>query len=95
MPTLCGMVDARERLREWITRSRLTQREAAKLLGIHYTFLSQILNRSGRKRSPALATAVRIEQVTGIPVEAWVPTDVDETYQTDQDSAGKHQIGKA
>jgi transcriptional regulator with XRE-family HTH domain len=69
------MKDARTRLIEWLERSKLSQRKGADLLGVHYTFLNQIL--SGR-RSPALATAVKIEQVTGVPVEAWVPTTVDD-----------------
>lgn len=73
------MQSGRERLREWIERSKLTQRTAAELLGMHYTFVNQIL--SGR-RSPALGTAVWIERITGIPVEAWMPTEVDGERQT-------------
>lgn len=92
MPTLRGMPDGRERLRDWIARSRLTQRAAAKLLGMHYTFLSQILSGD---RSPALKTAVRIERVTGIPVEAWMPSDVaDELVAVAADSR-KRKVGKA
>lgn len=66
------MLSARERLRDWMERSKLTQRAAARLLGMHYTFLSQLLN---DLRTPALGTAVRIERITGIPVEAWMPTE--------------------
>lgn len=61
----------RERLAAWIERSKLTQRAAAKLLGFHYTALNQIL--SGR-HVPALANAMKIERVTGIAAEAWLPT---------------------
>lgn len=68
------MKPAREQLREWLTRAKLTQRAAARAFGMHYTFLSQILNSD---RSPALATAVRLERITGIPVEAWLTTDDD------------------
>lgn len=68
------MNEGRTRLRAWMERSRLTQRKAAEMLGMHYTFLSQILN---DLRTPALATAIRIERITGIPVEAWMPTEVD------------------
>lgn len=67
------MIPGREQLREWMTRAKLNQRAAAKVLGMHYTFLSQILN---NLRSPALGTAVRIEQLTGVPAESWVPTSV-------------------
>jgi transcriptional regulator with XRE-family HTH domain len=64
-------MEARERLAAWITRAGLTQRAAAKLFGVHYTFLNQILR--GR-RVPALANAVTIERETGIAPGAWVPT---------------------
>lgn len=64
-------MDGRERLKRWLERSQINQREAARIIGIHFTHLSQIL--SGR-RSPGLANAVVIERETGIPVEAWVPT---------------------
>lgn len=60
----------RERLRDWIVRSKVTQREAAKILGLDHTLLNQIL--SGR-RKPGLANAFKIERVTGIAAGAWVP----------------------
>lgn len=60
-----------DRLKAWMGRAKLTQREAARLFGIHYTYLNQIL--SGR-RVPALAHAVTIERETGIPVEVWLPS---------------------
>ena len=52
---------------------------------MHYTFLSQLLTEDpDRQRTPALATAVRIERVTGVPVEAWMPTDVDDEPEPDR-----------
>ena len=87
------MVDGRTRLREWIDRSKMTDRAAAQLLGIHFTFLSQILN-SGRDRSPSLKTAVRIERVTGIPVEAWMPTEVDDEFDMVVTLPSKRKIDK-
>lgn len=65
--------EGQRRLKAWLERSKLSQRAAAKLLGMHWTFLSQICR---GERSPALATAVRLYRATGIPVEAWLPTDV-------------------
>lgn len=85
------MHDGRTRLREWMNRAKLNQRSAAELLGMHYTFLSQILNND---RSPALATAVRIERITGIPVEAWVTTDVDDEHAAVSAKAGRAKIGR-
>lgn len=58
----------RERLAEYCKRSRLKQYELADLLGMHESSLSQVL--SGRRR-PGLDVSLRIEAVTGIPVNAW------------------------
>lgn len=92
MPTLLSiMSQGQERLRDWIGRSKLSQRAAADLLDMHWTFLNQILN---DKRSPALATAVRIERMTGIPVEAWMPTDVDSQPVGAGGKNGKRKVGK-
>lgn len=74
--------DGAERLAQWIKRSRLNQMEAAELIGIDQTQLSQILN---GKRRPGLDNAVKIERATGLAVEAWVPTVVD--VEPDQTSA--------
>lgn len=65
-------MQGRERLTAWIARSKVTQREAARILGLDHTFLNQILR--GR-RVPALANAMKIERITGIAAEAWLPTD--------------------
>ena len=63
----------RDRLKQWIERAHLSQRQAAHLFGMHYTFLNQIL--SGRKL-PGLANAIAIERETGIATRTWMPTTV-------------------
>lgn len=90
-PTLERM-NGRERLQQWLDRSRLSQRALARLLGFHFTHVSQIL--SGR-RNPGLANAVLIEQKTGIPVEAWVATSVAHPAKAIGVSSGKRKVGKA
>lgn len=65
-------VTGRERLAQWITRSRLTQVEAAQRMDIEATNLSQILN--GHRR-PGLENAIKIQRATGIVVEAWAACD--------------------
>jgi len=69
LPTL-GAMHGRDRLRAWITRANLTQRQVGRLFGVHYTYVNQML--SGR-RTPGLAVAVTIERETGIAVGAWMP----------------------
>jgi len=77
-----------DRLKAWIARSRLTQREAARLFGLHYTFLNQIL--SGR-RVPGLANAVTIERETGISVEVWMPTEGGKSEDVPESSGRKRK----
>lgn len=77
---------------QWLDRSKLNQREAAVLLGMHFTHLNQIL--SGR-RTPGLATAVQIEQVTGIAVEAWLAPEVGALASTIADPDAISLLDKA
>ncbi len=67
------MMSGRKRLRGWIERSKLNQREAAQMLGITDVYLSQILN---GERTPARENAVLIEDVTGVSVRSWSLTDL-------------------
>jgi transcriptional regulator with XRE-family HTH domain len=60
-------------LAAWIDRRQVNQVEAARIIGIDVTQLSQILN--GHRR-PGLDNAVLIERATGVVVEDWVPSDV-------------------
>ena len=82
-------MNARQRLKAWLERSGLTQRAAAQLLGMHYTFLNQILQ--GR-RLPSLETAVRIERETGIAPGAWLPTEVGRKEGTVASSNRKRKV---
>lgn len=86
------MQNGRERLRQWIDRSKVDQTEAAGLIGMHPTQLSHILN---DRRRPGLDTAVKIERATGIPVEAWVPLDDDESADVDRVATDNINVFKA
>lgn len=66
-----GRNQGRVLLQAWLDRAQLNQRGAARLFGLHYTYVSQIL--CGR-RQPSLANAVAIYRTTGIAVDAWLPT---------------------
>lgn len=56
-------------LRAWIDRSGYrTQANVASAWGFSEAFLSTLVN---GKRTPSLNNAVRIEQLTGIPVQSW------------------------
>lgn len=86
------MQTGRERLHQWIERSKLNQVEAAEIIGMDYTQLNHILN--GRRR-PGLDTAVKIETATGIVVEAWVPFGDDTLAQRDRESVETANVDKA
>jgi transcriptional regulator with XRE-family HTH domain len=66
---------ARRLLDRWIVRGRMTQAEAADQMGISRVKLNQYL--SG-ERAPSLATAIRIEDATGITARSWLIEDVPE-----------------
>lgn len=85
-----GMLTGRTQLREWISRRCDSDREAARILDLDHTFLSQLLN---GHRSPGLANAVKIERVTGISVEAWLPTGVGEAIDRVADGVRKQKTG--
>ena len=77
MAVLKDALIGRERLRDWMDRSKLNQTETSRLLGFDPVFLSQILT---GKRRPGLDNAIAIERVTGISVESWTLTDVSELH---------------
>lgn len=56
-----------------MARRGINGREAARLLGFHFTLLSNYVT---GKRLPGRENAITIERMTGIPVEAWSPTSV-------------------
>jgi transcriptional regulator with XRE-family HTH domain len=72
------MKNGRERLRDWITRSKVNQTQAAKILGISDVVLSQWLSGG---RTPDLKNAVKLEQLTGVSVESWLLTEVPNTAE--------------
>ena len=69
-------MNPRARLQAWMDREGLNQRQAAKVLGMHFTFLNKLLSENAYRRCPSMRTASRIERITGIPMVAWLPTSV-------------------
>lgn len=67
------MLDGPRLLRAWLKRSKLRQRDFARLLKISEPHLSKIL--SGQ-RCPGTPNCVTIEDLTGVPVRSWVPQPV-------------------
>jgi hypothetical protein len=74
------MESGRGQLRDWINRrfpkSSRRQRDAAEYLLMDETFLTKLLT---GVRQPGLTNAVKIERHTGIPIEAWMSSELDES----------------
>lgn len=85
------MPDGPDALKKWIEKRGLAQQEVAELLEVHESYVSQVLH---RKRTPALANAVRIERITGIPVEAWLPKRPPKAPKTILEAAATVDLAK-
>lgn len=57
------------RLRAWLPKNKMTQREFSAHAEIHWTHVNQLC--SGR-RKPSLAVALKLQRLTDIPVECWL-----------------------
>jgi transcriptional regulator with XRE-family HTH domain len=73
------IVNPRDKLRRWRSLEELTQNDAADLL---YVYQSQLSDVERGARVPGLRFAVRIEELTGIRPAEWVRND--ETKQGDE-----------
>lgn len=81
-----------EQLADWMRRRELNQRETAAHFGWDETFISQLCRGA---RMPGLTNAVKIERETGIPVEAWVSSELDTSEQVVAVAGGKRRRDKA
>jgi plasmid maintenance system antidote protein VapI len=63
------MQNPHDALRAWMDRTKHSTLDMAVLLQISQPHLSHLMTGG---RTPSLALAVRIAQLTGIPAEAWV-----------------------
>jgi plasmid maintenance system antidote protein VapI len=81
-----------EQLKDWMHRRRFMQREAADYFGWHETYISHLI---AGARTPGLDNAVTIERLTGIPVEAWVPSEMDKLETVGSDNGKSTRKNKA
>lgn len=84
------MQSGAEQLRDWMARrwpeSSRPQRDTAEYLGWDETFVTKVVN---GVRYPGLANAIMLERKTGIPVEAWVSTELDKAGEADTNNRRK------
>jgi transcriptional regulator with XRE-family HTH domain len=80
-----------EQLSEWMRRAKMNQAEAARYLGFDAPYVSVLL--SG-KRTPGLDNAILLERLTGIPVEAWASSELDDQDTPVSAGRAKPQVNK-
>lgn len=79
-------------LRDWMRRRGFdTQQEVAGFLGIDERFISQFMN---ERRRPGLKLALVIERKTGIPVEAWALSELNDVDDATVAAGRKARIRK-
>lgn len=68
-----------DQFKDWMRRRGFTQADAARYLGFTQPQITQWLAAGTGRRNPGLDTAIKIERLTGIPVEAWAASELDES----------------
>lgn len=90
------MLSGADQLKDWMERryplSLRKAREAADYFGFDESFVSMLVRGT---RRPGLENAVHIERLSGIPVEAWVSSELDQTPSLVAAGADNPQSDKA
>ena len=73
---------------DWMERRGLSKTEMAEFFNWDITFISKLVN---EHRLPGLVNAIKIERLTGIPVEAWVSSELDESAVREPANARKRR----
>lgn len=89
--TLTGMQPGPEQFRDWMRRRGFTQADAARYLEFHEPMISRVLSGA---YNPGLRSAIHIERLTGIPVEAWSASELEEDAEPQAAIAGKRKVSK-
>lgn len=80
-----------EQLKDWMDRrwplSQRKARETAEYFGFDESFISQLLRGD---RRPGLQNAILIERRSGIPVESWVSSELDDQAEAPVRRSRKH-----
>lgn len=80
-------------LKDWMQRRQLrSQRELAQYLDLDERCVSQVLT---GQRGPGLRNAILIERKTGIPVEVWLSSELDEMEDATTATTANRKFRKA
>ena len=86
------MQSGAELLKEWMQLRGYKQARVAEVFGMTVSFVSMLMN---RHRVPSLDKAIKIERLTGIPVEAWSSSANDNSERTVAAVGGKRRHSQA
>lgn len=85
-------LSGRDRLKQYLKRSKQKQRQLAQQIGFTESYLSQLL--SG-KRTPGRVNALRIEEETGVPVGSWSELSIGDQGHVPEDSGANISLAKS
>ncbi len=80
-----------EQLRDWMRRREFNQAQTAEYFGWDQTYFSMVIN---GHRALGLKNALLVERRTGIPVEAWASSELDESEPAVTAAGSKRQSHK-
>lgn len=86
------MQSGADQIKDWMRRRGFTQADAARYLEFDEPYVSVLAT---GKRTPGLENAIHLERLTGIPVEAWSSTDLDESAEAVSATGPKPRVHKA
>lgn len=85
------MLDGVEQLKDWMRRRGFTQADAARYLAWTEPYLSKVMTGAF---GLGLKNAIALERLTGIPVEAWASSEVDESVSDAAVRTAKPRVAK-
>lgn len=85
------MQSGQEQMKDWMRRRGFTQADAARYFEYPESMISRIVNGG---YSPGLRSALHIEDLTGIPVDAWVTSELEDETEPQPSVASKRKIAK-
>lgn len=85
------MLGGVEQLKDWMRRRGFTQADAARYLGWKEPYLSKVMTGTF---GLGLDNAVKLERLTGIPVEAWASNELDEIEMVASGKSHNRKVAK-
>jgi plasmid maintenance system antidote protein VapI len=86
---ISDMESGADQLRDWMRRRGFKSSDAARYLEMDEPYISVLIN---GKRTPGLDNAIKLERLTGIPVEAWASSHLSESENASSEKTKKNPV---